>query len=268
MDERVIKRGEVYWIQLNSSGVIGVHTGGRPAVVVSNDDTNRTSDAIEIVFMTTVDQSKHLYHSPRIKSTGKISYAKCEQVTTVSKSSVGNFIAMTTSQEMSDVNNALKYSLGLSTGNGDPDAWEDERRELEEEIASLKAQSNRRDDSSVDIRVERDMWKKMYEKALEMLVEKNIVSAKEPEKRVVIASEPEAGKRVETVIEPMSMVKVNINTASAKEIATVVGCGLTSAYSITGYRRKNGDYVCLEELRDVKNLPKSFLEQYGERLTI
>lgn len=262
------KRGEVYWVQYRDSDALGISQMGRPAIIVSENKINDTSTVLEVVYLTTQDHKVDRNICPQIKSTGRTSFAKCEQINVVSVSSFGKYIATLTQGEMSAVNKALMICLGLSTGNGDPDAWEDERRELEEEISSLKTQLSHRSGDTTSITVERDMWKKMYEKALEMLVEKNIVSAKEPEKRVVIASEPEAGKRVETVIEPMSMVKVNINTASAKEIATVVGCGLTSAYSITGYRQKNGDYVCLEELRDVKNLPKSFLEKYGERLTI
>jgi competence ComEA-like helix-hairpin-helix protein len=62
--------------------------------------------------------------------------------------------------------------------------------------------------------------------------------------------------------------KVNVNTATAKEIKEKLGISDCYAYSITGYRKKNGFFVDLEELRDIKVLPKSFLDNYKDRLTI
>lgn len=267
MDERVIKRGEVYWIKYNTTGILGAHAGARPAVVVSSQDINDSSSVIEVVYLSTQDRGVSRDICPRINCTGKVSYAKCDQISSVSKDNFGACIATFTSKEMSAVDKALKLSLGFSTGSDDLDTWEDERRELEEEIASLKAQQGRRSEDTTDIRVERDMWKKMYEKALEMLVEKNMA----PEKRVVVSREPEVKKRVVVASEPKvseDVEKININTASAKELMSKLNCSTCDAYSLTGYRNKNGNFVGLEELREVKNLSASFIERYGERLTI
>jgi DNA uptake protein ComE-like DNA-binding protein len=233
---------------------------------------------------------------------------------------------------MQEVEKGIRVALSLNRCDGDPDAWEDERRELEEEIASLKAQQCRRSEDTTDIIVERDMWKKMYEKALEMLVTKNINTASEAvvveepkpktEPRVEFVTEPEVTADINTaseadlrkcgctpdmsrrivenrpykavddlkkfdwmtrigfqivknrltcevvVEEPPKQDKININIVSAKELDEAIHCGMTIAYSITGYRKRNGYFTDLEKLREVKYVPKSFLEKYGEKLTV
>lgn len=62
--------------------------------------------------------------------------------------------------------------------------------------------------------------------------------------------------------------KVNINTATAKELMEKLGINVCYAYTITSYRNKNGRYVDLEELLEVPKLPKVFFENYKDLLTI
>lgn len=73
--------------------------------------------------------------------------------------------------------------------------------------------------------------------------------------------------------EPVAVVnplveKVNINTATARELMDKLGINYNYAFLITGYRKKNGRYVDLEELREVHKLPKNFLAKHKDRLTI
>ena len=76
--------------------------------------------------------------------------------------------------------------------------------------------------------------------------------------------EPKQEERVPKV----KPAKININTASAKEIKEFTGIGLSIAYGITGYRGRNGRYQSLEELNNVPRLPRSFLERFGDKLTV
>jgi competence protein ComEA len=62
--------------------------------------------------------------------------------------------------------------------------------------------------------------------------------------------------------------KVNINTATVKEIMEHLGIGQYYAYRITGHRNKNGKFVSVEELKLVEGLAKDFYERYGDRCTI
>lgn len=90
----------------------------------------------------------------------------------------------------------------------------------------------------------------------------------------VVVEEPEVPEVVEPEVEevvPETVVvgdKLNINTASAKEIAEKLGTVAAYAYYITGYRNKNGNFVDLKELLDVKHLPKSWYEKYKDQLTL
>lgn len=62
--------------------------------------------------------------------------------------------------------------------------------------------------------------------------------------------------------------KVNINAATWKELMSKLGIIEPYACYITGHRRKNGLFTNLEELRDVKGLPKVFYERYKDKLFV
>ena len=62
--------------------------------------------------------------------------------------------------------------------------------------------------------------------------------------------------------------KVNINTATSKEMSEKLGISLKDAYSISGYRKKNGLFVCLEELLEVDRVSKQKFERIKDWITI
>ena len=95
----------------------------------------------------------------------------------------------------------------------------------------------------------------------------NPVVVEEP----VVAEEPvaEVEEPVVEVEEPVvAEERVNINTATGRELMEKLGINECYAYSITSYRNKNGLFVDLEELRECKGVPKIFLDRYRDRLTI
>jgi competence protein ComEA len=60
---------------------------------------------------------------------------------------------------------------------------------------------------------------------------------------------------------PASTAVVNINTASATEIATLPGVGARMAARIIEYRQKNGPFKKVEELMNVRGIgEKNFLK--------
>jgi competence protein ComEA len=60
---------------------------------------------------------------------------------------------------------------------------------------------------------------------------------------------------------PASAAVVNINTASATEIATLPGVGAKMAARIIEYRQKNGPFKKVEELMNVRGIgEKNFLK--------
>lgn len=62
--------------------------------------------------------------------------------------------------------------------------------------------------------------------------------------------------------------KVNINTLGTNEIMEALGCPRSYGGFIVTHRNRNGKFHSLEELLDVKYLPKCFLEKHRDRLTI
>lgn len=88
-------------------------------------------------------------------------------------------------------------------------------------------------------------------------------------KAKVCVGEPKQEERVPKVKpQKVETAKVNINTATAKEIKAMTGASDFHCYTITGWRNKNGEFRSLEELLSVKNIPKNFLERYGDKLTV
>lgn len=69
--------------------------------------------------------------------------------------------------------------------------------------------------------------------------------------------------------EPVTEVKkVNINTATAKEIMEHLGISRFYPSRIVAHRNKNGKFVDLEELKMVEGLSKDFYDKYKDLLTI
>ena len=60
--------------------------------------------------------------------------------------------------------------------------------------------------------------------------------------------------------------KVNINTASAKELMALNGIGAKVAERIVAYREANGPFKKAEDLKKVEGIGKGLLERNRERI--
>ena len=105
-----IARGDVFYVQ--QGAIIGSEQKkNRPAVIVSNDMSNRYSPTVEVVFLTTREKKPLPTH---IKIRGRVpSIALCEQITTVDKKRLSGFVRCCTREEMAEIDKALAISLGL-----------------------------------------------------------------------------------------------------------------------------------------------------------
>ncbi len=73
---------------------------------------------------------------------------------------------------------------------------------------------------------------------------------------------------VEKPVVSAAVEKVNVNTASAKEMSEKLGMSLMVCYGITGYRKEHGSFGSLEDLLKTPRFKKSHIEKYGDLLTV
>lgn len=113
-----VHRGNIFWVDFNfSTG--SEQAGFRPCVIVSNEIANKHSPTVTAVPLTT-RQKKPLPTHAIIHATGYTSTALCEQVLSVSKERLQNYIGSCTEQEMRDIDDCLLAQLGLQQNNFKP----------------------------------------------------------------------------------------------------------------------------------------------------
>lgn len=332
------ERGEIYMIRLDNG--IGSEEGTfRPGLIVSSDQGNRTNGTVVVAYLTTKEHDCPI--NVETMATGRLSNILTNQVATIDKRRMKKHVGTLSVDEMATVERSLRVSLGIGA---DPEVKEKEREieSLNAEIAELKLHIGKAEQTELSYKVEVAMWQKLYERALDQLVEFKLgrdmarmpvvesveEKAEEPveepaeepveeaaEKKVDINSctitalrklgftvgmakavvehrpyvdvsdvkevpgikatifrvvEPKLCCSMTTVgvePEPVEVGKVNINTATGKEIAAV-GVPLGTAYSITSYRKKNGPYSSLEDLIGVNHITQKWIDARRDRLVV
>lgn len=157
--------------------------------MVSNDENNRYSGVIEVVYLTTAPKTDLPTHVI-INSTGRKSTVLCEQVTSVSVDRVNNYIGQVSEQEMKNIEIALMISLAIGENTKTSKAYREERIRQQEEIERLKTENeNLKEEKAaygantelheqamtspdviVKLETERDTYKALYEQLFERLL--------------------------------------------------------------------------------------------------
>jgi len=105
-------RGEVWWIDFNPS-VGGETQKTRPAIIVSNDASNKAMNRIQVV-PTTSNTAKCYPCEAYVEIDGKTGKAMADQLTTVSKLRLKSKIGKISNQNMQDLERAIKTQLNLT----------------------------------------------------------------------------------------------------------------------------------------------------------
>jgi mRNA interferase MazF len=107
-----MKRGEVWWVKFNTPAVGGEIEKQRPAVIVSNDFSNKFLNRIQVVPLTS-KTDKVFPSEALITLKGKQSKAVADQLTTVSKLRLVNLEGKISASDLKKVEQAIKTQLDL-----------------------------------------------------------------------------------------------------------------------------------------------------------
>ncbi len=117
MEERKIRRGDIYYADL--SPVIGSEQGGRrPVLIISNDTGNRHSPTVIIAAITGLEHTKAKLPTHTIvkdiKGLEKNSIVLLEQIRTIDKQRLKQYMGMIPNNIMARVDKALAISISLN----------------------------------------------------------------------------------------------------------------------------------------------------------
>lgn len=167
-----MKRGDIYYIKSNFSEVGSEQHAGRPAVIVSSNGLNNNSEHVEIVYMTRAPK-KDLPTHVTVRDTQATSTVLCEQVHTVSKQRLGDYMGGVTEQELAAIDTALAISLGLGIDSPPPEMREPTEEELEaflaEKLKDAKVEVLPPDPTVTKLETERDLFRGLYFELLDRM---------------------------------------------------------------------------------------------------
>lgn len=137
MNNMEILRGDIFYIAKHgyTQPQGSEQEAGRPAVIVSNNEANKYSRSVSVVYLTTQEKKPlptHCEVVARTKST-----ALCEGVTTISKDRLLDYVKSCTEEEMANIDECLMVALGIDTQN-EVDVYEENANEMKFELESAK----------------------------------------------------------------------------------------------------------------------------------
>lgn len=111
----MIKRGQIYYADL--SPVIGSEQGGhRPVLIIQNDVGNKYAPTVIVAIITSrsskADLPTHIWLNAEC-GLPLASMVECEQIRTLDKSRLKDFMGAVSQEVMAEIDKGLKISFGL-----------------------------------------------------------------------------------------------------------------------------------------------------------
>jgi len=106
-----IRRGEIWWVRFDPS-LGGEIYKTRPAVVVSNDRFNSSSNRIQVVPLTSSEKRLYLFEA-YVMVRGRQNKAMADQIRTIAKERLGEKMGHVTIEEMKAIEKAIRVQLAL-----------------------------------------------------------------------------------------------------------------------------------------------------------
>ena len=108
----LIKRGDIFYADL-CQGIGSEESGCRPVLIVQNDVGNKHSPTIIVIPLSTAKKKKLPVHIKINDVMPKTSIALAEQIRTIDKSRLREYMGTLDNSKMNEIDKVLRISIGV-----------------------------------------------------------------------------------------------------------------------------------------------------------